>query len=216
MQLLLSTSVQMVMSNERGCHKMFVALLSVLMMESDVTRQVSMLFIRRGLWQRLLGYLSKCLGYAYHPILLQVMLIIVNANAEYAHMRMVQQQQQQSAQPQSPSPSASSSSGEERADSIDEATLGAVFYEAAVLLVVAPHLEIRDMHFCFELLKRCYESAPMSCTNYMDRLLTYCSAYHRVRLRMVLTMLRERRDEIMQHYLQVFGQTSKVGVLAAW
>lgn len=192
MQLLTSVSVPMLMSAQDGRRRVFEALLVACTMEEhNVNTQMHVLLMRQCVWQTVLGHLVKCLAYCFTPELLQLIYLLIQSDENFRQCI-----------PQYVS--------------IDDSVLGATFHEVSVLIAVAPRLEMRELSYTFGIMQMCFGRAPAICTDRMERLLDFCSAYHRVRLRMILTMLRQGRQDILEAYIPVFGQSSKVGILAAW
>ncbi|KAK7198353.1 hypothetical protein NESM_000794400 [Novymonas esmeraldas] len=190
-ELLTTTSVQLLMSEE-GRTRVFNAMMAAVSTSGNAFQQLHLLYMRQGVWNRLVRQLNKCLSYMYAPELIDIL---------YAIIRSDQQARQHIPQYKG----------------LEEYTLAVTFNEICTLVAVAPHLTYREMATCFGLLQACYDGAKMLCGEYADRLLDLCSAYHRVRLRLIINSLR-RGDgsHLMTEYMTYFGQSSNVGVLTAW
>lgn len=195
MQLILSTSAEMLMSSTGDRQMIFKGLSDALDNTGDTLDYIFSAFLRQGLWERLLVHLVKCLGYAFCPTLLALVYAMLRKHGRESPFQAL------------------------HADSITSvggATLREIFREVVFLVVVTPYLEIRDLHHIFSILAHCFRYAPEQCTKLMSDLLDFCSAYHRVRLRCIQSMLIQGRDDMVVSYISVFGQSSKVGVLAPW
>ncbi|GET87747.1 hypothetical protein, conserved [Leishmania tarentolae] len=190
-ELLTTTSVQLLMSEE-GRARVFNAMSAAINSCGHTFQQLHLLYMRQGVWNRLVRQLTKCLSYMYAPELVDIL---------YAILRSDQQARQRVP----------------HYKGLEEYTLASTFNEICTLVAVAPHLTYREMSACFGLLQMCYDGAKMLCGEYADRLLDLCSAYHRVRLRLIINSLR-RGDgvHLMTEYMTYFGQSSNVGVLTAW
>ncbi|CAM38014.1 conserved hypothetical protein [Leishmania braziliensis MHOM/BR/75/M2904] len=190
-ELLTTTSVQLLMSEE-GRARVFNAMSAAVNSSGHTFQQLHLLYMRQGVWNRLVRQLTKCLSYMYAPELIDILYAILRSDHE-ARQRVPHYK------------------------GLEEYTLAATFNEICTLVAVAPHLTYREMAACFGLLQMCYDSAKMLCGEYADRLLDLCSAYHRVRLRLIINSLR-RGDgtHLMTEYMTYFGQSSNVGVLTAW
>lgn len=190
-ELLTTTSVQLLMAEE-GRARVFDAMSAAVNSSGNTFQQLHLLYMRQGVWNRLVRQLTRCLSYIYAPELVDIL---------YAILRSDQQARQRVPQYKG----------------LEEYTLAAVFNEICTLVAVAPHLTYREMVACFGLLQMSFDGAKMLCGEYADRLLDLCSAYHRVRLRLIINSLR-RGDgaHLMTEYMTYFGQSSNVGVLTAW
>ncbi|KAG5481008.1 hypothetical protein LSCM1_06683 [Leishmania martiniquensis] len=190
-ELLTTTSVQLLMSEE-GRARVFNAMSAAVNSSGHTFQQLHMLYMRQGVWNRLVRQLTKCLSYMYAPELVDILYAILRSDHQ-ARQRVPNYK------------------------GLEEYTLAATFNEICALVAVAPHLTYREMAACFGLLQMSYEGAKMLCGEYADRLLDLCSAYHRVRLRLIINSLR-RGDgaHLMTEYMTYFGQSSNVGVLTAW
>ncbi|KPI84730.1 hypothetical protein ABL78_6223 [Leptomonas seymouri] len=190
-ELLTTTSVQYLMADE-GRMRFLNAVAAAVSSCGDTFQQLHMLFMRQGMWNRLVRLMTKCLSYAYASELVDVL---------YSMLRGDQQARQRIAQYQG----------------LGGYTLAATFYEICTLIAVAPHLTYREMTGCFGILQMCFDSAPILCGECADKLLDFCSAYHRVRLRLIINSLRRGDGEqLMTQYMTYFGQSSVVPVLSAW
>ncbi|KAG5481329.1 hypothetical protein LSCM4_07040 [Leishmania orientalis] len=190
-ELLTTTSVQLLMSEE-GRARVFNAMSAAVNSSGHTFQQLHLLYMRQGVWNRLVRQLTKCLSYLYAPELIDILYAILRSDHQ-ARQRVPNYK------------------------GLEEYTLAATFNEICILVAVAPHLTYREMAACFGLLQMCYDGAKMLCGEYADRLLDLCSAYHRVRLRLIINSLR-RGDgaHLMTEYMTYFGQSSNVGVLTAW
>lgn len=190
-ELLTTTSVQLLMSEE-GRARVFNAMSAAVNSCGHTFQQLHLLYMRQGVWNRLVRQLTKCLSYMYAPDLIDILYAILRSDHQ-ARQRVPHYK------------------------GLEEYTLAATFNEICTLVAVAPHLTYREMSACFGLLQMCYDGAKILCGEYADRLLDLCSAYHRVRLRLIINSLR-RGDgaHLMTEYMTYFGQSSNVGVLTAW
>jgi hypothetical protein len=190
-ELLTTTSVQYLMADE-GRTRVFNAIAAAVNSSGDTFQQLHLLYMRHGVWNRLVRLATRCLNYAYAAELVDIL---------YAILRGDQQARQRIPQYQG----------------LEGYTLAATFNEICTLIAVAPHLTYREMTGCFGILQMCYDAAPILCGECADKLLDFCSAYHRVRLRLIINSLRRGDGEqLMTQYMTYFGQSSVVPVLSAW
>ncbi|KAG5507573.1 hypothetical protein JKF63_06522 [Porcisia hertigi] len=190
-ELLTTTSVELLMSEE-GCTRVFNAMSAAVNSSGSTFQQLHHLYMRQGLWNRLVRQLNRCLSYMYAPEVIDIL---------YAILRSDQQARQRVP----------------NYKGLEGNTLAGTFSEVCMLVAVAPHLTYREMVACFGLLQMCYDGSEVLCGECADRLLDLCSAYHRVRLRLIINSLRRGDGEyLMTEYMTYFGQSSNVGVLTAW
>lgn len=190
-ELLTTTSVQHLMADE-GRARIFNAIAAAVNSSGNTFQQLHLLYMRQGVWNRLVRLLIQCLNYAYAPELVEILYSIVRSDQQ-AQLRIPQYQ------------------------GLEGNTLAATFNEICTLIAVAPHLTYREMTGCFGLLQMCYDGAPILCGECADKLLDFCSAYHRVRLRLIINSLRRGDGEqLLTQYMTYFGQSSVVPVLSAW
>lgn len=191
LQLLTSISPPSLMSSERGKKAVFSALITALAAEGGVFDGLFLLLTRQGVWAMLLGHLTGCLRYNYLPEVVQAMLMTLRNDAG-ARQKVPEY------------------------NGISERIVAAAFYEVAVLMAVEPFLEIRQLTYVFGILHMCFASAAEACSDKMKVLLSFCSAYHRVRLRTIWQMLLNNEKDMLDRYVSVFGQSSKVATLTPW
>ncbi|KPA78493.1 hypothetical protein ABB37_06107 [Leptomonas pyrrhocoris] len=190
-ELLTTTSVQYLMADE-GRARIFDAMAAAVNSTGDTFQQLHVLFMRQGVWNRLVRLVTRCLNYAYAAELVYLLHSILRSDHE-ARQRIPEYQ------------------------GLGGYTLAATFNEICTLIAVAPHLTYREMTGCFDILQMCYDGAPILCGECADKLLDFCSAYHRVRLRLIINSLRRGDGEhLMTQYMTYFGQSSVVPVLSAW
>lgn len=87
-------------------------------MTGEVALQVHLTFMRQGLWGSLLGHMTKCLGYSYSSLVLQVVHLIVRNDVDWKALLPMY-------------------------TGIHPYQLSLTFYEVLVLIVVSPRLEMR-------------------------------------------------------------------------
>lgn len=189
-ELLTCTSVEMLMS-AKGRTRVFAAIMVAISSDGRTFQQLRLLFMRQNLWNRLVRQLTKCLSYMYTPEVTEILCVLIRSDAE-ARASIPQY------------------------IGLDEYTLAATFNEIITLIAVSPSLSYREMSHCFILLESCYARAPELCSRHTERLLDFCSAYHRVRLRIIINSLRQGGDHLLERFVSSFGHSSSVGVLSAW
>lgn len=190
-ELLTTTSVEFLMADE-GRVRVFNAIAAAVNTSGDAFEQLHVLYMRQGVWNRLMRLVTKCLNYTYAPELIDILYAVLRGD-QAARQRIPQYQ------------------------GLAGYTLSATFHEVCTLIAVAPHLTYREMTGCFGILQMCYDGAPILCGECADKLLDFCSAYHRVRLRLIINSLRRGDGEqLMTQYMTYFGQSSAVPVLSAW
>ena len=84
-------------------------------------------------------------------------------------------------------------------------------------LLVTAQLSNDSIEMIFQILRVCQMLHPSTAVRVLEEMLEYCTAYHRVRLRTVLMMLRNPTSgDMTKSFVSVFGTSSKVATLAAW
>lgn len=194
-KLFLATPAEMVMSDQRERSRLFGALYKALEETGNALEFILISFLRIGLLERLLTHLAKCLRYSFCPMLLRTLLAFLSA-----YDRLLSRLRFDGISSLFISPS----------------VLPQVFREVIFLIVASPFLVIRDLCLCFGILELCYQHAEKECHEILFLLLNVCSAYHRVRVRCIESMLKQRRTDIVDAYVSVFGQGSTVPNLVPW
>eukprot|EP00796_Vickermania_ingenoplastis_P012534 gene12534-8587_t len=199
LHMALSTSVEMLMSSSSK-DVVFRALSSALSNTGDTLEYIFGALLREGVWEKLVRHLSKCIGYGFSPQLLSLLLSMLRKSREMAM-----------SDPQDPQADRTSPSR-----CLAPLVIRDVFREVLYLVIASPFLEVNDLYSCFGVLTECFLVAPEVCTKLLSEMLDYCSAYHRVRLRCIHSQLMQNRPDMVEAYVNVFGQSSKVNVLSPW
>ncbi|KAH9589352.1 hypothetical protein LSM04_007303 [Trypanosoma melophagium] len=187
--LFLSTSVELLMSRKMYRERIFHALMKAFLSTDILDERLRKLLDTHGMWQPLLSHLTKCLHYTF--------LIYILAAIDTAFMCMERSVVMSSL-------------------SVSDEVIGDVFQEVAIFIAVSAYMEPKESELCFNVLIKCFQWTPTVCSARMESLLDFCSAYHRVRLRHIFTLLRSGKADALMSYVAVFGRGSKVHTLSAW
>lgn len=184
----ISTPVELIMSHTKRRKTVFNTITAALSSKGYFGAQIRAQLNAGNCWTLLLTYLVRCLGNTFLLEILATVDTVLNHEDDY----------------------------DGSVPLIEEQTIGDIFHEVAVHVAGCPSMEESESELCFKMLTTCFEWSPSLCSARMGALLDFCSAYHRVRLRHIHTLLRSGRGDVLHSYVQVFGLTSKVQTLSAW
>lgn len=193
-QLVIAVPVELIMSDQSKRRLLFNAIYEVLESTGTTLDPIILPLVRQGVLEKLLSHLTACLAYTFCSNLLSLLHTMVHHYEKHYYPVL----------------------SNIEARHVSEATYCELFRQVMFVVSTAPHLELSDLQHCFSLLSAAFAAAPQQCTKLMADLLEFCSAYHRVRLRCIQSMLSQNRQDMVEAYIGVFGQSSKVGVLAPW
>nr|CCC94399.1 unnamed protein product [Trypanosoma congolense IL3000] len=184
----MATPVELLMSHARERGQVFNTITCALLCRGDVGAQIRLRLNGSGGYAYLLSYLVRCLSCSFLMEILTAIDMVL-------------------------SPPEGCAGGTPPAE---EQIIGDIFYEVSVHIAGCPFMERRELELCFRMLRTCYDLSSLVCSTKMNALLDFCSAYHRVRLRHIYTLLRSEREDMFRSYVHVFGLSSKLQTLSAW
>jgi hypothetical protein len=189
---LLSIPVEVVVSDEQRRHRVF-NVVSICLDFPYPPQALALEAAATRVWPRLLDYLVQCMSYRFSHLVLGCIGKIV--------LELW------------PNPAAPC-----REDLVTSRTLQSIIHEVAVSLSTVEGLHESTYHLGFEVMRSCYARDCEGSEGTFETLLSFCSAYHRVRLRSILMMLRggSTPSQAAASFLSVFGNASKQQTLAAW
>ncbi|KAG8345342.1 hypothetical protein TRVL_03831 [Trypanosoma vivax] len=188
LSLVSSTSVEVLMSSCNLREKVFQTITVALSSASNFSQQICEIIHSCGLWDVLLSSLAKCLRHTFlTDVLTAIETVLVSVGCNGEPLLCV-----------------------------SDYVVGDIFHEVVVYVAGCPLLDKREGEQCFRMLLKCFRLAQSVCSLRMDTLLDLCSAYHRVRVRHIYTLLRGDCSDLFYSYTTVFGCSSKVQTLSAW
>ncbi|CUG88455.1 Hypothetical protein, putative [Bodo saltans] len=189
---LLSIPVEVIVSDEQRRHRVF-NVVNICLDFPYPPQSLSFEVAAARVWPRLLDYLVHCMSYRFSHLVLGCIGKIVHELW--------------------PNPAQAC-----RDDMITYRTLQSIIHEVAVALSTVEGLHESTYHLGFEVMRSCYARDCEGSEGTFETLLSFCSAYHRVRLRSILMMLRggSTPSQSAASFLSVFGNASKQQTLAAW
>ncbi|PWV21485.1 hypothetical protein C3747_2g113 [Trypanosoma cruzi] len=189
LSLLFSVSAELVMARMNSRERVFNALMKTFLSTGNLGIEIKEFLDTHFVWKRLLKYFVNCLRYSFMPaIICAVDAFFTLLENTSAHGRSF----------------------------VEDKTIGDLFEELAVHITVSPYMELREIGLCIKLLTKCIQFCGVVCTERMEKLLDFCSAYHRVRLRHLFTLIRSGKEDVPTSYIKVFGMVSRVQTLSAW
>lgn len=198
-QAFLSTPPELLMSDCERRAKVFHSLALIL---NDPSEALSFIFngwIQDGILQEILDHISRCLHCFFMPIIVSVILGILKLSEAYESEYLRAE---------------SGSVGDIPA--IQPKVLVKAFRAVILVILTAPYLELSQTNDCFRVLFSVFHRAEAETQRLLARLLDDCTAYHRVRIRLIMSSLRGKEASCAENYFSYFGQRSKLEVLTAW
>ncbi|PWV17538.1 hypothetical protein C3747_18g204 [Trypanosoma cruzi] len=189
LSLLFSVPAELVMAHKNSRERVFDALMKSFLSSGNLGIELKEFLDTHFVWKRLLKYFLNCLRYSFLPvIMLAVDAVFTSLGNTSVH----------------------------GSSFLEDRTIGDLFEELAVHITIAPHMERNEVELCFKLLTNCMQFCGIVCTERMEKLLDFCTAYHRVRLRHLFTVICSGNEDAPASYTTVFGRESKVQTLSAW
>ncbi|RNC37033.1 hypothetical protein TcCL_NonESM13819, partial [Trypanosoma cruzi] len=180
---------ELVMAHKNSRERVFDALMKSFLSSGNLGIELKEFLDTHFVWKRLLKYFLNCLRYSFLPvIMLAVDAVFTSLGNTSVH----------------------------GSSFLEDRTIGDLFEELAVHITIAPHMERNEVELCFKLLTNCMQFCGIVCTERMEKLLDFCTAYHRVRLRHLFTVICSGNEDAPASYTTVFGRESKVQTLSAW
>ncbi|EKG02797.1 hypothetical protein TCSYLVIO_006166 [Trypanosoma cruzi] len=189
LSLLFSVSAELVMARKNSRERVFDALMKSFLSSGNLGIELKEFLDTHFVWKRLLKYLLNCLRCSFLPVIMcAVDAIFTSLGNTSVH----------------------------GSSFVEDKTIGDLFEELAVHITICPYMEQNEVDLCFKLLTKCMQFCGIVCTERMEELLDFCTAYHRVRLRHLFTIIRSGEEDMPTSYTTVFGRVSRVQTLSAW
>ncbi|RNF09537.1 uncharacterized protein Tco025E_06963 [Trypanosoma conorhini] len=187
--LLFSTPPELVMARTPSRERVFEVLVGSISAHGSFGFEIEQALDAHMAWKPLLRYLLKCLKYSL------VFGILLAIDAVLLSMRRLDA---------------------DTGPFLDAEVVAEIFEEVVVHIVVTQSMGQHELELSFRLLSTCFRWHGPECTTRMNKLLDFCSAYHRVRLRHILTVLHSSIKDALASYALVFGRGASVQTLTAW
>lgn len=198
-QAFLSISSELLMSDVKRREILFEGLRSVLENGNTTSEFMFYEWLREEGFEKILDHAVKCLSCCFLPALIVLIKSILTSFCAYEEMF--------------------AAAGRGRMDGkpiIQEKILVNTFRETLFVLLTAPYLQESQIICCFRVLTLTFNQAEQSIQSLLTALLEYCSAYHRVRIRLIMSLMKGKQEDCTEIYFRYFGHPSKMEVLTAW
>lgn len=198
-QAFLSTSPEVLMSDIKRRWKLFRVLFQTVEKTYSTLGFLFSQWMEEGIFDQILEHTVKCLRYSFLPIIISLILSVLQYQDVYERQYAARE---------------GNNVGGVRC--IRSKVLVKTFQEVLFVILTAPYLELSETNNCFRVLFRVYRQAEEDVHRLLSNLLDHCSAYHRVRIRLIMSSLKGDEGNCTETYCNYFGQHSKVVVLTPW
>lgn len=198
-QAFLSISPELLMSDIKRREVLFEGLVFILENGNSTTEFMFYEWLKEEGFEKILDHAVKCLSCCYLPALIMLIKSILTSFCAYEKFFSIETRRWMDENP-----------------IIQQKILVNTFRETLFVLLTAPYLQESQIICCFRVLTLSFNQAEQSIQSLLTTLLECCSAYHRVRIRLIMSLMKGKQEDCTEIYFRYFGHTSKVEVLTAW